>query len=76
MSITRACRVAHRATATVHLRTRGIGDGLGGSGSGGVGVGGAGLGGDGFSGIDALCKRIAFTAAICRKLDKCEQSLR
>jgi hypothetical protein len=72
MRLTRACRVAHS-----YLRTGGIGGGLGGNGSGGgAGVGGTGLVGDRFSGIDGLCKRIAFTAAICRKLDKCEQSLR
>jgi hypothetical protein len=48
MAITRTRRVAHRATATVHLPTGGMGEGLGGNGSGGgVGFGGAGLGGDG-----------------------------
>jgi hypothetical protein len=55
MPVTRTRRVAHRATATVHLPTGGMGDGLGGNGSGGgVGFGGAGFGGDGFSGIAAI----------------------
>ena len=48
MPVTRIRRVAHRATATVHLPTGGTGGGLGGNGSGaGTGVGGAGLGGNG-----------------------------
>jgi hypothetical protein len=56
--------------------TGGTGDGLGGKGSGGgTGSGGVGLGGDGFSGME-LWLRIAFTAAVCRKLDRREQSRR
>jgi len=48
MCLTCPCRVAHRATATVHLPTGGIGGGLGGKGSGEGGCGGGvGLGGDG-----------------------------
>ena len=56
--------------------TGGTGDGFGGNGSGGgTGGGGVGVGGDGFSGIK-LSLRIAFTAAVCRKPDKREQSHR
>jgi len=46
MPVTRIRRVAHRATATVHLPTGGTGGGLGGNGSGaGTGFGGVGAGG-------------------------------
>jgi hypothetical protein len=46
MPVTRTRRVAHRATATVHLPSGGIGKGLGGNGSGG-GTGSGGVGGSG-----------------------------
>jgi hypothetical protein len=46
MPVARTRRVAHRATATVHLPTGGTGGGLGGNGSGaGTGLGGVGAGG-------------------------------
>ena len=55
--------------------TGGTGRGFGGKGSGGGrGDGGAGPGGDGISGI-VVPIRIAFTAVVCRKLDKREQGL-
>ncbi len=45
MCLTRTCRVAHRATATVISPPGGTGGGLGGNGSGGgVGIGGVGVG--------------------------------
>jgi hypothetical protein len=71
------CRATRSATTTAYLPTGGTGGGLGGNGSGGgAGAGGAGLGRDGLLGIDASPLKIAFTAAVCRKLDKREQSRR
>jgi hypothetical protein len=50
MPVTRTRRGAHRATATVHLPTGGMGEGLGGNGSGG-GTGLGGVGGAGGVGV-------------------------
>ena len=74
---TRAAIFVSPGEISCHLPTDGNGDGLGGNGSGGgTGIGGAGFGGDGLSGIDPALKLIAFTAAICRKLDKPAHSRR